>query len=730
MILEHRQYRLYAWVAMALVAFGGAAFGIGYYYHLPIPDWLRAVILSGLLVGLLVAVRAVTQVARDNWIMAGSLAEPLAILESAGAGIFACDAAGVVKSVNGAGARLFGYSAQELLGEDFAGLLLADVTTGQGDFLRQHVASGCPGATGDVYQLTAQQRDGTCLPIRLSVNEFEITGVTGYVVVVYESGAWSDIRRVPRPAAVQMDGTAAAHVVFLSNQLRAPVTDVVNRLSLLRDAELLPPHRENVARASDTSMSLLQTIDHILDWHSMERDPPTLVSDAFNLRQLVHGVIGRFRSQALAKGIGLSCQYGDGLPPMLVGDAARLRQVMENLLDNAVKFTGHGEIKVTVDIDIDMKAQVSDSCQLRFIVQDSGIGIDTDDMPLLFTPYCHIAESVAGNAAGVGLGLALTHKLVSLMGGAIDVRAAPDQGAIFTVSMPLAAMLSTEPHRPSEVAGNGRLHIGVVCSNDQGAGNNVGACVTLIPDAMYFAEDSDIDILDIAQHLVTQGRLDLLVIYRRDADASMALAREVRACPPLASVAVLVLADQGDPGHSRAARDLGLVGFLTQPFDPGLIQRSINKAGAGVLAPLISRQRLDEGRAHELPRLLVAEDNLVNQKVVVALLEEMGVNVDVVANGEAAVTAAAANAYPLILMDCRMPGVDGYQATERIRQLAGGHQAIIIAMTASVMAGDRERCLLAGMDDYIEKPLEFRILKQKLSYWLQDKPVSLSSTGT
>ena len=651
------------------------------------------------------------------------------LIDHAYEAIFVCSEAGVIESVNDAAARLFDYPQAELVGREIALLLTDGSTEGERRFMGITVRDSSLIEDNDtelMCTLQGRKRGGERFPVLLASRKISIEGVSKYTAIT------RDLREPELPASASLqalDDLAAADesnlVTSLHDSCRR-VERVLAALGRLMQVESSSQLQDALSLGDESEAEIAQRINEFLDFQQLVHGKLALASVVFNLRRLVHAVVSMFRRQAQSKGVTLSCSYDDNLPPLFVGDPVRISQILYHLLSNAIKFTDSGEIAMTVQAYL----LADHRYKLDITVRDTGIGIDAGVLPLLLSADNAQAASEQESWRDGGLGLPLSQKLVAAMDGGIEVDSVAGHGATFSIHIPIRAQCLNSVAGIDAADGGSKVEpkVGIICSGLYGTDNNVADCVSILPDAMYFAEQMDSDIVPAVTQLLEHERLNLLVIYRRHVDSSLALARKIRQVPALRRLAVLVLANDSRPEHGRVVRDLGLAGLLKGPFTYEAVQRVIRRALHSGASP-----GLPPGVPVMMPedtsRLLVVEDNPVNQKVVVALLKEMGVTADVAGSGEEAVAMAACVNYPVILMDCRMPGMDGYEATARIRLQETSYKSVIIAMTASVMAGDRERCLRAGMDDYIEKPLAYPALKQKLSYWLQDAN-EFASTGT
>jgi Amt family ammonium transporter len=640
------------------------------------------------------------------------------IFENALEGIFQTTPDGRYLNANPALARIYGYeSPEEMIHglQDIGRQLYVDAIRRDEFVAILEQQDAVTAFESEVYR-----KDGT--RIWISENAHAVRDAAGRLL--HYEGSVEDISERKRAdewrrqvqEAEAANRAKSEFLAKMSHEIRTPLNGVIGMLDLLTATELKPQQAHYTRIAKSSADALLSLINQILDFSKIEAGKLELEQIEFDLPLLLEDVAEMLIHRARTKGLELTCHIVPGVPGHVIGDPDRLRQILINLLGNAIKFTEHGEIELLVDA----QGEEGYPPMVRFSVRDTGIGIPADRRDRLFMSFSQVDASTTRKYGGTGLGLAICRQLVELMRGEIGVDSQPGGGTTVWFRLPLevvTGMASSLREIPERLRRMRFLAVDDTETNREILREQFQSWelhLTVTPDAL--------SALRALRDAATAGMpFDLAILDRLLPDMDgLELARQIKADPALTTTTLLMLTSLDDPLDSDDLRKLGLAGCLTKPIRQSRLLDALLLAFNADQTPENGPVATDSpgaepGNSAEatvpgpLPRILIADDNEINRLVAKEILHTAGYACDTVENGRQAVDAVRQGSYGLVLMDCEMPELDGFSATDRIRreeQQAGTARMPIVALTAKAVQGDRERCLAAGMDEYLSKPIE------------------------
>ena len=634
-----------------------------------------------------------------------------ALIENSPTAVVMLDNDQSIMHCNPAFESLYGYHCVDIIGKDIDELISTEET-------REEAAQLTKAVMDTNVQIISQRKrsDG-------SVVEVEIFGVPIFVGQE-RAGAlaiYHDISSLvqARQAAEEANRTKSEFLANMSHEIRTPMNGVIGMLDIALDTPLNEEQTEYITIALQSAEALLTLLNDILDYSKIEAKRLELETINFDLRTAVEGVAYTLANRAEEKGLELAALIPPNLPTRLVGDPNRLRQVLINLAGNAIKFTEWGEVVLRAE----PVSEDDEYAQIKFSVTDTGIGIKKDRLNAIFERFTQADGSTTRKFGGTGLGLAISQHLVEAMGGTINVESEYGGGSNFSFTLGFKKQAQDEQEAEIVVTDLHGLKILII---DDNATNRT----ILLKMVEGFGAQANavsggaagLEALKEAREIGKLYDLVLLDMQMPEMDGEQT-ARAIFSDPRKKSLSVVVLTSMGKRGDAKRLEELGCAGYLLKPIKQRMLFEALiaimnaKKTKPLGTGRLVTRHTINEQKKLE-KNILLVEDNPVNQKVAVALLTKAGHIVDVADDGQIALTKLKRKDYDVILMDVQMPVMDGLEASRHIRLWEAGKRHVpIIAMTAHAMQGDRERCLNAGMDDYISKPLDKRSLFAVVDLW-------------
>ena len=636
------------------------------------------------------------------------------IVEQSSEAIWTKDLAGVITSWNSGAAAMFGYPPAEAMGR---ALNVGESTPEEEEVRRRRLVAGEKFS----YDAKAMTRSRTTIDIQVAVAPLldDANQCIGSIAVardVTQHKRSEEALRLAREAAEAASHAKSSFLARMSHEIRTPMNGVLGMTELLLETGLTSNQRKYAETVQRSGQNLLGIINDLLDFSKIEAGKLELENVDMDLRRTIEDVVDLLAERAHTKGLELACSIPADLVTSVKGDPLRLGQILTNLVGNAIKFTEQGSVVIRVASTEETAKKVA----MRFEVSDTGVGISPEAQSRIFDEFSQADGSTTRKHGGSGLGLAISKQLVEMMGGTIQVESALGAGSTFSFTAtfekqedartaPMGMLTGVRALIVESTAINrGILHSQM---SNWGMTNRVAAApeqaIDLLVQAAARGAPYDIAIIDLG-------------LPGMDA---LELARTIRARADVAKVRLVMLTRR--QVDMRNARDAGYDACLAKPVRQTVLYECLVNVMAGqpqetFAAPAIS-EPVNTAPAGLRGNILLVEDNLINQQVALGILQIQGYNVTVVNNGREALDACAQGAFDLILMDCHMPEMDGFEATREIRErehASSGKRLPIVALTANAMAQDREECLNAGMDDHLSKPFSMQTLQDMLDRWM------------
>ena len=645
--------------------------------------------------------------------------------ESSPVGIFQTDAGGQCLYTNARWQALTGLTLEESLGMGWRRAIHPDDRDRIFEKLSDCVRQGLE--FEDEYRYRTPRGNVHWVHTRTAMVRDAGGGVTERVGTVEDITHRRETEEALRGAKEAAEAAARTKSEFLANmshEIRTPMNGVIGMTGLLLETDLSREQRQFVDMLRASGEALLTLINDILDFSKIEAGKLELETIDFDVHTVVEEVVSLLAEKAHGKKLELACLVHHDVPAALRGDPGRLRQILLNLVGNAIKFTETGEVVVRARLDEAPDGAVV----VRFEVTDTGIGIGPEVRDRLFRPFTQADGSTGRKFGGTGLGLAISRQLVELMSGRIGLDSQPGRGSTFWFT----ARLEIQPEglRPLPKPRESLQGLRILVVDD----NLTNRAILTEQTRSWKMEVQDAAdgkrALELLRSSAARGRrYDLAIVdMQMPGMDGLELGRTIRRDPTLAATRLIMLTSIGLRGHSAESVKAGFSGYLTKPVGQSQLFDCLATVMGGEACtaasappPLVTRHTIKEAKSRSRVRILVADDNETNQMVAVQMLRRLDCHAEVAANGQEVVEALKKIPFDAVLMDCQMPVMDGYEATRAIREseATAGRRVPIIAMTANAMRGDREKCLEAGMDDYLTKPVKVQELDQALKRWIK-----------
>jgi PAS domain S-box-containing protein len=663
-------------------------------------------------------------IARENRQLGTSERKLMAVFNTVSEAIFSTDDQGRIISVNNEAVRLWDYEMRDLLGQSL------DCLFSEPNFFEEARAHCADQETVTYVEAEAISRHGRRFPAEVALDRATVDGEEIYTLAGRDITDRRQHENRLREAKEMAEAGNRAKSEFLANmshEIRTPMNGVIGMTGLLMETELNPDQHDYVDTIRASGEALLAIINDILDFSKIEAGQFTLNERPFDLHICIEESLDVLAPQAMAKHLDLIHRIADDVPITLLGDDQRLRQILLNLVGNAVKFTAKGEVCVEVDArgvsTPENRSKGKDIWEVSFAVRDTGIGIPHEKMDRLFKVFSQVDSTNTRNYGGTGLGLVISKRLIEFMGGSISVSSEVGKGSTFLFTI-RAESAQTRKKSLTEALGSKLRARRLLVIDDNSASRSLLVLHTRrwLMDVTACASGEE------ALRLLEQGdKFDAAVIdmHMPDMDG-LAVALNMRKFPHAEKMPLILLSSIKMEDIDPDRRQVGFFSTIPKPWKAATLQRELLR----VIAPdatmtttmptVVPTRLLDATSAAKLPvKILVVEDNATNRQVVFTVLRALGYKPDMAENGRMGIEMAEKGHYDLILLDVQMPDLDGYAVARHVREHVNSPRPIIVAVTAGVKPEDRQRCIDAGMDDYVMKPFKITTLKEVVLKYAQ-----------
>jgi len=618
--------------------------------------------------------------------------------------------------------QMFGYGSGELIGQAPRILYADDATFAvlQQKFQPEMLAHGNFRSEQELVR-----KDGSRFWARLSAQVIDQDIARGYAGMLQDITTERQAFEAMQRSKEMAEENARAKADFLANmshEIRTPMNAVIGMTHLVLKTALTPRQLDYMQKIQTSSQHLLGIINDILDFSKLEADKMSVERAHFDLDQMLDNVATLFATKTDSKGLELVMDVGHDVPRDLIGDPLRIGQVLINYANNAVKFTEQGTVTIRVALEQGQEPEQADELLLRFSVQDTGIGISPEQCVLLFQSFQQADSSTTRKYGGTGLGLVISKRLAELMGGQVGVDSEPGRGSTFWFTARLGRGADQPRRWLAQPDLQGR-RILVVDDNDP-AREVMGEMLRSMGFAVSTVSSGPLALAELGRAAAAGQSYEMVFLdWKMPGMDGVTVARKIATLPlPKRPLVLMVTAyDRGE--LLELSGDVGISDVLVKPVTPSILFDTVMRLLGAELDELVPLPPSGRMQVDTTPlqgaRALLVEDNEINQEVAIELLRELGLWVDLAPDGAVALERVQQNNYDVVLMDMQMPVMDGLTATREIRQLSWLQELPILAMTANAMTGDRERCLGAGMNDYIAKPIDPQDLAAKLLRWIK-----------